>query len=220
MSFIKKHKSLIICITIATVLLGLCFFLENHPNPTKDTPPKAKDDALTSVISGNATATDDAPSVPEENQEAPEAEADKTDTTDGEEPTKTDKLTCFLTVRCDTLLSSKDMVKEEKQGLIPKDGVIYPETEVVFYESETAFNVIQRELKQNKIHMEFEYTPAYESMYIEGIANIYEFDAGELSGWLCKVNGQFLNKSTSQYTLQKGDKIEILYTCNLGNDLK
>ena len=220
MSFIKKHKSLIICIAIATALLGLCFLLENHPAPTNDTPSKAKDDALTSVISGDSPATEKPLDTYEENKEVPNTEDDKPDTTEEEQAPPTDKLTCFLSVRCDTLLSSKDMVKEEKQGLIPKDGVIYPETEVVFYENETAFNVIQRELKQNKIHMEFEYTPAYESMYIEGIANIYEFDAGELSGWLCKVNGQFLSKSTSQYTLQKGDKIEILYTCNLGNDLK
>lgn len=29
----------------------------------------------------------------------------------------------------------------------------------------------------------------YNSAYIEGINNLYEFDCGELSGWMYKVNG-------------------------------
>lgn len=45
------------------------------------------------------------------------------------------------------------------------------------------FDVLLREMKKNKIHMEFSMTPIYNSNYIEGINNLYEFDAGELQ-WM------------------------------------
>ena len=67
--------------------------------------------------------------------------------------------------------------------------------------------------------MEFRSTPFYDSAYIMGINNIYEFDAGELSGWTYKVNGWYPNYGCSRYQLQPGDEIEWHYTCDLGRDL-
>ena len=61
--------------------------------------------------------------------------------------------------------------------------------------------------------MEFEMTPIYETAYIRGIANIYEFDCGELSGWTYKVNNKSPNVGCSLYELKDGDKIEWIYTC-------
>ena len=69
------------------------------------------------------------------------------------------------------------------------------------------------------IHMEFEDTPMYNSAYIEGINNLYEFDCGELSGWMYKVNGWFPNYGCSRYQLKEGDVIEWVYTCDLGVDV-
>ncbi|MDR2296437.1 MAG: DUF4430 domain-containing protein, partial [Clostridiales Family XIII bacterium] len=69
------------------------------------------------------------------------------------------------------------------------------------------------------IHMEFENTPIYNSAYIEGINNLYEFDAGELTGWMYKVNGWYPNYGCSRYRLAAGDVIEWHYTCDLGRDL-
>lgn len=126
---------------------------------------------------------------------------------------------CTLSVRCDTILNCLDKVDDAKITLIPENGVILSEREVVFYEGETVFNLLQREMKKNKIHLEFVNTPVYKSAYIEGIANIYEFDAGELSGWMYRVNGWFPNYSCSRYSIREGDKIEFLYTCDLGADI-
>ena len=81
------------------------------------------------------------------------------------------------------------------------------------------FNVLQRTCRQNAIHMEFENTPMYNSAYIEGIHNLYEFDCGELSGWMYSVNGWFPNYGCSRYALQAGDVIRWVYTCDLGNDV-
>lgn len=127
--------------------------------------------------------------------------------------------TCTLSVRCDTILDNMDWLDKEKIELVPKDGVIYATKTVTFYEGESVFNVLQREMKKAKIHMEFTNTPIYNSVYIEGINNLYEFDSGELSGWMYKVNDWFPNYGCSRYQLKEGDVIEWVYTCNLGIDV-
>lgn len=129
------------------------------------------------------------------------------------------KLTCTLSVRCDTVLNNMNLLNAEKISIIPDNGIIFPEKEVMFYDGESVFNVLLREMKSNKIHMEFVNTPVYNSAYIEGIANLYEFDCGELSGWMYRVNGIFPNYGCSRYKLKDGDKIEWVYTCDLGKDV-
>ena len=59
----------------------------------------------------------------------------------------------------------------------------------------------------------------YNSAYIEGIHNLYEFDCGELSGWMYKVNEWFPNYGCSRYQLRDGDVICWEYTCDLGVDV-
>lgn len=128
-------------------------------------------------------------------------------------------MTCTLSVRCDTILDNIDWLDPEKVELVPEDGAIFPATKVTFYEGESVFNVLHREMKKNKIHMEFQNTPMYNSAYIEGINNLYEFDCGELSGWMYKVNGWFPNYGCSRYQLKDGDVVEWVYTCDLGVDV-
>lgn len=127
--------------------------------------------------------------------------------------------TCTLSVRCDTILNHMDWLNVDKVELVPSDGVIFTEASVTFYEGESVFNLLQREMKKAKIHMEFENTPIYNSAYIEGINNLYEFDCGELSGWMYKVNDWFPNYGCSRYQLKEGDKVEWVYTCDLGVDV-
>jgi hypothetical protein len=103
--------------------------------------------------------------------------------------------------------------------LVPDDGWILEPTTVTFYEGESVFNVLQRTCKENKIHMEFENTPLYNSAYIEGIGNLYEFDCGDQSGWMYAVNGWFPNYGCSRYALENGDVIQWVYTCDLGADV-
>lgn len=127
--------------------------------------------------------------------------------------------TAILSVCCDTILDNIKYLDKEKVELVPEDGIIFPPTEVIFYEGESVFNLLQREMKKNKIHMEFRNTPIYNSAYIRGIHNLYEFDVGELSGWMYKVNGWFPNYGASRYQLKDGDVVEWVYTCDLGRDV-
>ena len=129
------------------------------------------------------------------------------------------KLTCTLSVRCDSILQNMGNLDIEKVDIVPRDGVIFAKKSVTFYEGENVFNLLLREMKRNKIHMEFVNTPIYNSAYIEGIANLYEFDCGELSGWMYKVNGWFPNYGCSRYLLKEGDNVEWVYTCDLGKDV-
>ena len=127
--------------------------------------------------------------------------------------------TCTLSVSCDTIIKNIARLDKEKVNIVPKDGVIFAEKTVTFYEGESVFNLLRREMKRNKIHIEFENIPIYNSAYIEGIANIYEFDCGELSGWMYKVNDWFPNYGSSCYRLKDGDRVEWVYTCDLGIDV-
>lgn len=129
------------------------------------------------------------------------------------------KFSCTLSVRCDTILDNLKIFNKDKLEVLPKDGVIFSKQKVDFYKGESVFNVLQREMKKNKIHMEFVMTPMYNSVYVEGINNLYEFDTGELSGWMYRVNGWFPNYGASRYQLQDGDQVEWVYTCDLGRDV-
>lgn len=126
---------------------------------------------------------------------------------------------CTLSIDCKTILDNIDKCDKNKRELVPDDGWILEPTEVVFFDGESVFQVLKRTCKQKGIHMEFENTPIYNSAYIEGIHNLYEFDVGELSGWMYSVNGWYPNYGCSRYALKDGDVVEWRYTCDLGYDV-
>ena len=127
--------------------------------------------------------------------------------------------TCTLSIECSTILNNLDMLDPDKLDMVPSSGVILSKTAVTFYEGESVFDVLQRFCKENDIHMEAEWTPIYNSAYVEGIHNLYEFDCGALSGWMYKVNGWYPNYGSSRYQLKDGDVVEWRFTCDLGNDI-
>ena len=105
-------------------------------------------------------------------------------------------LHCTVRIECSTVLAHMDDLKAGKADIVPSDGVLLP-----------------------GIHMESTWTPAYNSAYIEGIGNLYEFDCGELSGWMYSVNGVWPDYGCSGYTLHDGDTVVWSYTCDLGRDV-
>lgn len=127
--------------------------------------------------------------------------------------------TCTFSISCETILDNWDLCDESKKPLVPTDGVILPATAVTFSEGESVYDVLQRVCKDNKIHMESSWTPMYNSAYIEGIHNLYEFDVGQGSGWMYAVNGWYPNYGCSRYALQNGDVVAWRYTCDYGADI-
>ena len=136
-----------------------------------------------------------------------------------EQSAQVKKQYCTLSIRCDTLLSRKDKLAPEKLRCIPENGIILAAKEVNYEDGNSVFDVLKSVTKKEQIHLEFVMTPAYNSAYIEGINNIYEFDGGELSGWTYRVNGKSPGVGCSEYKVKNGDVIEFLYTCDMGRDL-
>ena len=127
--------------------------------------------------------------------------------------------TCTFSIECSTILNNLSDLDPDKLELIPSNSVILAPIKVTFYEGESVFDVLQRVCKENGIHLESSWTPVYNSAYIEGIHNLYEFDCGELSGWMYRVNGWYPNYGCSRYQLTDGEVVEWRYTCDLGKDI-
>lgn len=132
---------------------------------------------------------------------------------------KSNAKTCYLTVSCATVLNHMDWLAPGKESVVPSDGVIFARTEVTFYDGESVFDVLKREMRNARIHLEYSSNPAFNSAYIEGINNLYEFDCGGRSGWMFSVNGWYPNYGCSRYAVEEGDEIEWNFTCDLGADL-
>lgn len=138
---------------------------------------------------------------------------------ENQEVNKKKQYTCTFSIECSTILNNLTKLDPDKRELVPSNGVILAPTKVIFYEGESVFDVLQRVCKEKGIHMESSWTPVYNSAYIEGIHNLYEFDCGELSGWMYRVNGWYPNYGCSRYQLVDGEVVEWRYTCDLGNDV-
>ena len=135
-------------------------------------------------------------------------------------PKEPENVTVTISISCATLAS--DMSKLENPAIrdyIPKDGWILKTVSYAGTTENTVFDVLNTVCRNNDIQLEFSYTPLYESNYIEGINYLYEFDGGNQSGWMYKVNGWFPNYGCSSYYLSDGDVIEWVYTCDLGKDV-
>lgn len=127
---------------------------------------------------------------------------------------------CTFSIECSTILNNLSDLDPEKLEMVPSDGIILEATTVTFYEGESVFDVLQRVCQENGIHMEASWTPIYNSAYVEGIHNLYEFDCGNESGWMYRVNGWYPNYGCSRYQLAQGDVVEWRYTCKgLGKDV-
>lgn len=222
----KRHGSKIIIAAIIVCALAVAWFYGGNYNKNSDedlqTVTQDSEVAQSDIVSPVASPESSEPAPAPDEPDAP------TDDSNGETPlpvepqdaiTGDGAFSVTLTVRCDTILNNMNLLDKEKHELVPEDGVILPVTTVTAYEGESVFNVLQRTMKQAGIHMTFRNTPIYNSAYIEAINNIYEFDAGELSGWMYNVNGWYPNYGCSRYQLKPGDAIEWRYTCDLGFDL-
>lgn len=136
-----------------------------------------------------------------------------------QEVSKEKTYSCTFSIECSTILNNLEDLDPDKLELVPSNGIVFAPTKVTFYEGESVFDVLQRVCKENNIHLESSWTPIYNSAYVEGINNLYEFDCGELSGWMYRVNGWYPNYGCSRYQLVDGENVEWRFTCDLGKDV-
>ncbi len=210
MKWLKNNKGKIISVIIICIVLAFAYFADEK------TVKNETNTASTEVFKGSSFSETTEPyqeTLPVVNEETlPEYVAEESvQETDG-------KAVCTLSVDCSTIIQNMERLEESKRGIMPSDGIIFKQN-ILFEDGESAFDVLVREMHRNNIHFEYVDTPMYNSTYIEGINNIYEFDCGNGSGWLYRVNGVFPNCGSSQYKIKNGDVIEFVYTCNMGKDV-
>ncbi|MCR5702644.1 MAG: DUF4430 domain-containing protein [Lachnospiraceae bacterium] len=128
-------------------------------------------------------------------------------------------ITCTIYISCASVLDHMDKLSDATKKIIPENGVMLETYEVKVKDGSTVFDVLSKAARKNKLHLEYNYTPAYKTYYIEGIGNLYEFDAGNLSGWMYSVNDKFPGMGCSGYKVSDGDVIKFVYTCNFGKDV-
>ena len=189
-------------------------FPDGTPSKEEDTSIQDESDTNKRPISdGKETGQDDYKTDP-----VPEGKPMPVEPED-QEVNKGKTYTCTFSIECSTILNNLSELDPDKLELVPSSGVILAPTKVTFYEGESVFDVLKRVCKENNIHLEFSWTPIYNSAYIEGIHNLYEFDCGELSGWMYRVDGWYPNYGCSRYQLADGEVVEWRYTCDLGRDV-
>lgn len=123
-----------------------------------------------------------------------------------------------IQIRVDTILKNYDKLdpKLQSEKFVPANGTILNTSKFELRDGETAFDILIKATRQNRIHLDYQ---GGSSFYIKGINNIYEFSCGELSGWMYNVNGDYAKYAANLYKLKDGDRISFNYTCNLGRDL-
>lgn len=126
--------------------------------------------------------------------------------------TRTSAGTVTVSVRCDTV-SGKTASQD-----IPADGVILDTVSLPINEGNTVYDLLIAAARQYEIQVD--HSGSGSMVYISGINYLYEFDFGELSGWIYRVNGAEPSVGCGAYTLHDGDRVEWIYTCALGADIK
>lgn len=121
------------------------------------------------------------------------------------------------------LLSSSDKNASEITFTISAhtvtDEEIYPPKTLYVAEDSTVFEILCEVCRTESIQLDYEKNSVYGLAYIKGIDSIYEYDHGDLSGWMYRVNGELPNIGCGYFKVKDGDTVEILYSTNIGRDL-
>ncbi len=120
--------------------------------------------------------------------------------------------TVTISIRCDELIEKSD------ESHIPQNGIILNTSEFAIADGDTVYTVLREATAKSRIPLETNGNG--QTVYVEGISNIYEFDFGDLSGWTYYVNGEITNLGCGEYKLSPNDKIEWVYTCDIGSEFE
>lgn len=217
---IKKY-AIIAILSVALISVAISFRLSGKDSLVRDGLGNLPE---VTVASDSDADTDIEKENPTPEEAAVDNSEDFTASNDGNvalKPKQAKPVTVTIEIRCDTL--SSDLSKLDNEAIreyIPDDGTTLKTTEYKGTTDNTVYDALVYACRNNDIQFESNYTPMFESYYVEGIGYIYEFDGGPQSGWVYKVNDWFPNYGCSSYYLSDGDEIKWLYTCEgLGEDV-
>lgn len=125
---------------------------------------------------------------------------------------QTENITVAIQIRCDTVAGRK--------AYIPQDGVILARTQMEVPDGTSVFEVLQEACRLYDIQLEYEGGSGSGSfVYVEGINYLYEYDFGDLSGWMYQVDGEFPSVGSGEYRPADQQEIVWVYTQELGKDV-
>ena len=119
--------------------------------------------------------------------------------------------TVTMGIRCDVICGLPGSEK------FPADGEIMPLTEFAISPDENALDLLYDAVKAYGLQIEVDGVSgdSVNTAYVCGIASLYEFDFGDLSGWTYTVNGERPSVGCGACPVHDGDRIMWLYTINL-----
>ncbi len=138
---------------------------------------------------------------------------EKSDPAASPSPTATAKSkqeTFSFTIECKRILDKKDLWRDGLEEVIPKSGVFFSGN-LTYKKGESVYEALKRICEKHDILLDSKFTPLYDTYYVSGIGNLYEFDCGSESGWKYSVNGKLPGVGCSKYSIQKGDKVVFFY---------
>lgn len=125
-----------------------------------------------------------------------------------------------FSVDCRSGAQNRGKFSEELQSekYIPADGYIIPPEKISLKEGDSAYSVLERAIKYYKIPFDVQGKGenSLGTVYVRGINNIYEFSAGELSGWMYRVNGEYPSVGCDETILKNGDEVSFVYVVDMG----
>ncbi len=116
--------------------------------------------------------------------------------------------TYTLSITCINAVNYANSHNVSLPAAILSDGVILKSVTDEFNTGDSVMKVLKSTLKANGISYQIT-----SGGYVRSISGLAEFDCGQGSGWMYKVNGVLPNVSCKSYKLTNGDKIEFVFTC-------
>ena len=87
--------------------------------------------------------------------------------------------TVTLTIDCSDILDNYDKLDQNlrDERYVPSDGIVLSEEEYVLCDGDTAFDLLEKAARCEKIPIDYQGSGdnIYNSVYVRGINNIYEF---------------------------------------------
>ena len=143
---------------------------------------------------------------------------------------------CFFAAAGDAnVVIGKAYISFVDNGVRTETGVTYPnplgtifgQSEVELHAGDTVADVTVRFLEKVKGASA---SIIYGGTYMESIKNVKadsgdtyasigQYDGGSMSGWMYRVNNQFLNDGMNEVAVDIGDEIAWMYTCQAGADI-
>lgn len=119
--------------------------------------------------------------------------------------------TVTMEIRCDAICGLPGGER------YPSDGVMMPLTAFSISENENVLELLYDAVKAYELQIEVDGVSggAVSTAYVRGIASLYEFDFGDLSGWTYTVNGERPSLGCGACPVHDGDRIVWFYSVDL-----